>query len=117
MVPAAASAGHTATTSIAGNDVKLVGPQMVRLLVALVAILLVASHTTALAHELEHVLHQHEAPCALHVAAEHLTIVTPLTPVAVELATLIARMSPSRSSVLLPPCGRASGARAPPCPA
>jgi hypothetical protein len=115
--PAAVSAGRTATTSIVGNGVTGIGPHTARLLVALLATIVIATHTTALAHELEHVLHQHEAPCALHVAADHLTIVAPPVPLLVAFATLIARIPPSASSALLPSWGRASGARAPPCPA
>jgi hypothetical protein len=41
---------------------------------ALVTCLLVAAQSAALAHEIEHVLHQHGAPCALHVAADHLAM-------------------------------------------
>jgi hypothetical protein len=45
-------------------------------LLTLLMVALVAVQTTALAHEFEHVLHQHDAPCGLHVAADHLVIVS-----------------------------------------
>lgn len=43
---------------------------------ALLVAMLIAVPATALSHEFEHLLHRHEAPCGLHVAAEHLVIVT-----------------------------------------
>ena len=106
-----------ATTFTAGSRVTLVPPRIVRLFVALLAIIAITSQVTALAHEFEHVLHQHEAPCALHVAADHVTIVTSPIPPLAATPTPVASMPVSKTSVLLPLCERSSDARAPPRPA
>lgn len=109
------SAGRMAITFTAGNRMKVVAPPRIsRVFITLLAIIVVTSQMTAQAHEFEHVLHQHEAPCALHVAAEHLTIVTSPVPPVVATPTPLASMPLSNASVLLPPCVRASDARAPP---
>jgi hypothetical protein len=47
---------------------------------ALLAVLLFATQLTALAHELTHVFGQHQAPCALHEAAEHHVMASPPEP-------------------------------------
>jgi len=44
------------------------------LLITLLVAMLVATQAMALAHELEHVAHAHEKPCALHDAAENLAM-------------------------------------------
>jgi hypothetical protein len=43
--------------------------------VLLMAVFVVVQ-VTALSHEFEHVMHRHDAPCGLHVAADHLVIVS-----------------------------------------
>jgi hypothetical protein len=40
----------------------------------LVLLLFVVVQTTAVVHELQHVLHLHDGPCGLHVAADHLAM-------------------------------------------
>jgi hypothetical protein len=47
---------------------------------ALIAVLFVVTHAAALSHELQHVFHEHDGPCALHEAAEHLVAVAPVDP-------------------------------------
>lgn len=84
---------------------------------ALLVIVFIAAQVTALAHEFEHVLHQHDAPCALHVAADHLVIVAaPAPALAVAPVPGAGTLSPPKV-VLLPPRARSSDARAPPHPA
>jgi hypothetical protein len=80
--------------------------------------LLVAAFVTvqvvALSHEAQHILHQHDEPCGLHVVAEHLAMAA-----APEPAVAVALM-PVADPVLLPPSApmpslpRSSGARSPP---
>ena len=81
--------------------------------VLLVAVFIVVQ-ATALSHELEHVTHQHDAPCGLHVAADHLVLVpAPEPPVPVALAPAANNVSAPLGR-LLPSPVRANGARAPP---
>ena len=47
------------------------------ILLFLLAAVLIATQVTALAHEIQHVSHEHEGPCALHVAADHLAMASP----------------------------------------
>jgi hypothetical protein len=82
--------------------------------VMLVAIILLASQLTALTHEFEHVLHQHEVPCALHVAAEHLTVVTAPAPPLVAAPTPLAAMPLANADLASPRSERSTAARAPP---
>lgn len=42
-----------------------------RLAAVLFALTLFAAAAAALAHEFDHVLHKHDAPCALHLYADH----------------------------------------------
>jgi hypothetical protein len=39
------------------------------------ALIFLVTQATALAHEMEHMLHQHDAQCVLHLAVEHLVMV------------------------------------------
>jgi hypothetical protein len=84
------------------------------LLLCLLVVLFVATQETALAHELEHVAHQHAEPCALHDAAEHLAMASAPGPGAA--VALLPACSPAGPAPLaspplpVPP----SGARAPP---
>ncbi len=74
----------------------------------------VAVQVTALSHEFEHVVHRHDAPCGLHVAADHLVIVSAPEPApAVGLAPATGDVSRSTGAPLSPPV-RPRGARAPP---
>jgi hypothetical protein len=105
-----------ATISIAANGLKTMARAgAARFLVAFLVITFVASYVTALAHEFEHVLHQHETPCALHIAADSLSIATAPTPPATPITILVGGMSPCQPSLLVAQCPRSSGARAPPC--
>ncbi len=71
---------------------------------------------TAVAHELRHVLGHHDAPCGLHVAADHLAMVpAPEAALAQTLAPATGDVVPALD-VPLPPPPRPSGARAPPLP-
>lgn len=47
-------------------------PRLLHRLPALLAAAFIATHTAALAHEYEHVFHQHDEPCAQHVMADQL---------------------------------------------
>jgi hypothetical protein len=40
----------------------------------LLVLVFVLVQATALAHEIQHVLHLHDGPCGLHVAADHLAM-------------------------------------------
>jgi hypothetical protein len=81
---------------------------------ALLLALFLVTQVTALAHELEHVFHQHDAPCALHVVAEHLALVAPADPTpAVERAP-VTGVAPLPLLVVAGRPARPSGARAPP---
>jgi hypothetical protein len=42
----------------------------------LLAAVFVVVQVAALSHELQHVLHQHDEPCGLHVVAAHLAMAT-----------------------------------------
>jgi hypothetical protein len=49
---------------------------------AVMAMAFVITHTAALAHEYEHIFHQHDEPCAQHAIADHLAKApAPLLPV------------------------------------
>jgi hypothetical protein len=83
----------------------------------LLAIVFVATQVTVLSHEFAHLLHQHDAPCALHVAADHLTMVAPPEPaMAVAPVSVAGALSPPRV-ILLPFRAGPTEARAPPRPA
>lgn len=88
----------------------LTSPLLITLLVAV----LVASQAVAVSHEVEHVAHAHEGPCALHDAAEHLAMASAPGPApAVEL--LPARQPATPLLVASPQIpSRPSDARAPP---
>jgi hypothetical protein len=80
----------------------------------LLVIVFVAAPVTALAHEFEHVLHKHEAPCALHVAADHLSMVTaPVPPLEMPPVPMAGEPS-SPQNVRRPLRARSTDARAPP---
>jgi hypothetical protein len=81
---------------------------------ALLVAMLIAVQATALSHEFEHLLHLHDAPCGLHVAAEHLVIVSaPAPALAVPLVPATGGVS-LVLGLLQPPPLRPSTARAPP---
>jgi hypothetical protein len=76
--------------------------------------LFVVTQITALSHELQHVFHQHDVPCALHGAAVHLVAASP--------PDLAPAMAPPAQAAVMPtvlPAApehlvRPRGARAPP---
>lgn len=87
------------------------------LLIMLLVAMLIATQAMALAHELEHVAHAHEEPCALHDAAEHLAMASapgpgpavpllparrPVTPVLVAPPQIPSHPSDARAPPLLP---------------
>jgi hypothetical protein len=85
-----------------------------RALQTLLVVVFFAVQAAAVSHEMQHVLHQHDAPCGLHVAADHLVLV-----VAPPLATAIV-LAPAAATVPLlsgPPLSSpasSTDARAPP---
>jgi hypothetical protein len=68
---------------------------------------------TALAHEIAHVSGEHDGPCGLHVAADHL-VMGPAPDVALGASVAPADLAPGALDVLPPAPVRWSGARAPP---
>jgi hypothetical protein len=92
----------------------LTSPRTAQIFRTILVIIFIAAQVTALAHEFEHVLHQHEAPCALHVAADHLSMVTtPMPALAVSPVPLTDKLSLSQNvQPQLRP--RSAAARAPP---
>jgi hypothetical protein len=92
-------------------------PRSLRTVHALLVIVVIAAQATALSHEFEHVLHRHEGPCALHVAADHLMMVAAPEPAPALAPEPVARLLSPLQVVLLPLPARPSDARAPPLPA
>lgn len=89
-------------------------PRLVAVLAVALAVVFVAAQGAALAHEIAHVLHLHDAPCALHVVADHLVMAPAPEPApAVVLAPAIGSESSTLPVVPGPPA-RPSAARAPP---
>jgi hypothetical protein len=85
-----------------------------RSLHTLLVLVFVVVQATALAHEIRHVLHLHDGPCGLHVAADHMAMAPAPEPVlAVEPAPVIEQLwfSPDARPFCL---SRLSEARAPP---
>lgn len=83
-------------------------------LAATVAVLFLVAQSAALTHEIEHVLHLHDAPCALHVAADHLVMASAPGPtLSAGLAPSLHSESPSLHARPAPPASP-SPARAPP---
>jgi len=83
----------------------------------LLVVLFVAVQVTALCHEFEHIAHRHDAPCGLHVVADHQMFASapdPALPVAPAPAVRRASARPSDPPALPP---RPHGARASPIPA
>jgi hypothetical protein len=89
-------------------------PGLVVVLAVVLALAFVAAQATALAHEIEHVLHLHDAPCALHVAADHLVMAPAPEPVPAVALAPVMRPESSTLHVVPAPPPRASAARAPP---
>jgi hypothetical protein len=80
----------------------------------LLVLVFVLVQATALAHEIQHVLHQHDGPCGLHVAADHLAMAPAPDPaLAVEPALVIEQLLSSSAARPLR-LSRLSEARAPP---
>ena len=77
-------------------------------------LIFVVVQATALAHEIQHVLHLHDGPCGLHVAADHLAMAP-----APEPALAVEPASPTEPLLSSPDArplrvARLSEARAPP---
>jgi hypothetical protein len=79
----------------------------------LLAVALLVVPATALGHELEHVLHQHDDPCGLHVAAEHLAMAITPGPAAAA-GPRLALASPPSPPAPGSPARRPGGSRGPP---
>jgi hypothetical protein len=92
-------------------------PQIFYAARAWLVVVFLATQVTALSHEFEHVLHRHDVPCALHVAADHLMMIgVPEPGPAVVLIPLASELSaPHVARTPLRP--RSTAARAPPRPA
>jgi hypothetical protein len=108
--PTGCSAGRTVTMPTASSRRGQGGAT----LIALLSFIFVLSQTAALMHEMEHVVYQHDAQCALHLAADHLLLMPPPDP-----DPLVAPGPVLHSTVhlqLAPPARppRLTGARAPP---
>lgn len=79
----------------------------------LVVVMFAVVQTAALAHEIQHVLHQHDGPCGLHVVADHLAMASAPAP-------SLAAVAPATDPLLWSPGHRRSppaqsgGARSPP---
>jgi len=69
--PTASYAGHMATT-LTASSLSRRGPAAAAVLV----LIFFATQATALMHEMEHVFHQHDAQCVLHLAADHLVMLS-----------------------------------------
>jgi hypothetical protein len=79
----------------------------------LVVVMFAVVQTTALAHEIQHVLQQHEGPCGLHMVADHLAMaIAPAPSLAVAVPATDHRLSSSDDPLSLP--AQPSGARGPP---
>jgi hypothetical protein len=82
----------------------------------LLVLVFCAVQATALAHEVQHVMHLHDGPCGLHVAADHLAMAAaPDAPPAVTLVPVDSAADPSPGAPPAPPTPP-SGGRAPPLP-
>ncbi|HEY7870913.1 MAG TPA: hypothetical protein VIF59_16890 [Methylomirabilota bacterium] len=89
-------------------------PRRLAALAAIVAFCFLAGQSSALAHEIEHVLRLHDAPCALHVAADHLVMASAAEPTpAVTLAPSPGSAGPPAPARLARPFSPTE-ARAPP---
>jgi hypothetical protein len=86
-----------------------------RTVCTLVVVMFALVQTAALAHEIHHVLQQHDGPCGLHVVADHLAM-------AIAPAPSLAVAAPATDQLLWSPGDRRSppaqpcSARAPPVP-
>jgi hypothetical protein len=69
---------------------------------------------TALAHEIQHVAHQHDAPCGLHIAADHLAMAPAPEPALAVVVDPVTASLPASLDALIAPPPRCSEARAPP---
>jgi hypothetical protein len=91
------------------------GPDMSarQTLCTLVVIMFVVVQTSALAHEIHHVLRQHDAPCELHVVADHLAMACAPAPLLAVTAHAADQPVSSSDDHLSPPA-QPSSARSPP---
>ena len=99
------------TMSTAGS------PLSNRFFFTLVVVLFFAVQTTALSHEMQHVLHRHDAPCGLHIVADQLVMsAAPEPPLPLVLAPATDNVVILSEATTADP-GRSHSARAPPLPA
>jgi hypothetical protein len=84
-----------------------------RTVCTLVVVLFALVQTAALAHEIHHVLQQHDGPCGLHMVADHLAIASAPAPSLAVAALVTDPLWWSQGDRRSPPA-QASGARAPP---
>jgi hypothetical protein len=132
LVWTAAGAGLTVSISIAGSLVSFAPrfPVAVssacwrgrrphvsvhRTVCTLVLVMFAVVQTAALAHEIHHVLQQHDAPCGLHVVADHLVMASAPAPSPAVVAPAIDPLWWSPADRRSPPT-QSSGARSPPVP-
>jgi hypothetical protein len=79
----------------------------------MIVVMFAVVQTAALAHEIQHVLQQHDGPCGLHVVADHLAMAIALAPsLAVAAPATDHLLSSSDDQLSLP--AQSSGARGPP---
>ena len=79
----------------------------------LVVVIFAVVQTAALAHEIQHVLQQHDGPCGLHVVADHLAMaIAPAPSLAVAAPATDPRLSSPDDRRSRP--AQSSGARSPP---
>ena len=79
----------------------------------LVVVMFAVVQTAALAHEIQHVLQQHDGPCGLHVVADHLAMASAPAPSLAVVAPATDQLWWSPGNRRSPPA-QSSGARSPP---
>jgi hypothetical protein len=84
-----------------------------RTVCTLVVVMFALVQTAALAHEIQHVLQQHDGPCVLHVVADHLAMAIAPVPSLTVVALATDQLLSTPDNHLSPPA-QPSSARAPP---
>jgi hypothetical protein len=84
-----------------------------RAVCTLVVVVFALVQTAALAHEIHHVLQQHDAPCGLHVVADHLAMAIASAPSLAVAAPATDQPLSSPDDHFSPPA-QPSSARSPP---
>jgi hypothetical protein len=80
----------------------------------LLSVLLFATQLTAVVHELAHVFGQHQAPCALHEAADHHVVASAPGPTPSMAPALAADVAMPPDAVAIASHAHPTAARAPP---